>query len=85
MIGVRADGAKELVALEDGDRDRSESWAGMLRGLERRGLRAPVMAVGDGMLAFLSAVREVWPETNMQRDWCQTMASVLESFPSPCG
>ena len=31
MIGVRADGRKELVALADGYRESTESWADLLR------------------------------------------------------
>ena len=52
VIGARADGTKELVALEDGYRESAESWAELLRGLQRRGLEAPVVAVGDGALGF---------------------------------
>jgi len=37
MIGVRADGRKELVALTDGYRESTESWAGLLRDAKRRG------------------------------------------------
>ena len=48
MIGVRADGRKELVALTDGYRESTESWAGLLRDAKRRGMRAPVLAMGDG-------------------------------------
>ena len=33
MIGVRADGRKELVALTDGYRESTESWADLLREL----------------------------------------------------
>src|SRR3546814_3453258 len=50
MIGVRADGRKELVALSDGYRESTESWADLLRDCRRRGMRAPVLAVGDGAL-----------------------------------
>ncbi len=32
MIGVRADGRKELIALADGYRESAESWADLLRG-----------------------------------------------------
>ena len=31
MIGVRADGRKELIALSDGYREATESWADLLR------------------------------------------------------
>jgi len=37
IIGVRADGKKELVALTDGHRESTESWAGLLRDCKRRG------------------------------------------------
>lgn len=50
LIGVRADGTKELIALADGYRESSEAWAGLLRDCARRGMRAPVLAVGDGAL-----------------------------------
>ena len=38
MIGVRSDGRKELVALTDGYRESTESWADLLRGCRRRGM-----------------------------------------------
>jgi transposase-like protein len=70
MVGVRTDGTKELVAIADGYRESTESWAGLLRDCKRRGMRAPVLAVGDGALGFWAAVRGVFPETRWQRDWC---------------
>ena len=81
MIGVRPDGTKELVALEDGYRESTDSWATVLRDLQRRGMRAPVGAVGDGALGFWAAVREVWPETRELRDWCHKMGNVLDKLP----
>ncbi|MGW2370695.1 transposase, partial [Streptomyces sp. NPDC001667] len=46
LMGVRADGTKELIAMTDGYRESSESWADLLRDCDRRGMRAPVLAVG---------------------------------------
>jgi len=69
MIGVRADGTKELIALDDGHRESSESWADLLRSCKRRGMAAPVLAVGDGALGFWAAVRDVFPQTGEQRCW----------------
>ena len=69
MIGVRVDGTKELVALSDGYREATESWADLLRDCKRRGMRAPILAVGDGALGFWGALREVFPETREQRCW----------------
>jgi len=81
MIGVRPDGTKEVIAVEDGYRESTESWASLLRGLKRRGMRAPVVAIGDGALGFWAAVRDVWPETRPGRDWCHKMANVLDKLP----
>jgi len=69
MIGVRADGRKELIALADGYRESAESWADLLRDCARRGMRAPVLAAGDGALGFWGALREVFPQTAEQRCW----------------
>ena len=81
MIGVRADGTKELVALDDGHRESTESWADLLRSCKRRGMRAPVLAVGDGALGFWAAVREVFPDTREQRCWFHKQANVLAALP----
>ncbi|MGH2376359.1 MAG: IS256 family transposase [bacterium] len=81
MIGVRADGRKELVALADGYRESTESWADLLRDAARRGMRAPVLAVGDGALGFWGALREVFPETREQRCWFHKIGNVLSALP----
>ena len=81
VIGVRADGRKELVALADGFRESAESWADLLRSCKRRGMRAPVLAVGDGALGFWSAVRDVFPDTKEQRCWFHKIANVLNALP----
>jgi transposase-like protein len=81
MIGVRADGSKELVALGDGFRESAQSWADLLRDAKRRGMRAPVLAVGDGALGFWKAIRDVFPETREQRCWWHKIANVLAALP----
>src|SRR4249920_4022457 len=81
MIGVRADGRKELVALTDGYRESAESWADLLRDCARRGMRAPVLAVGDGALGFWAALREVFPQARAQRCWFHKIANILGALP----
>src|SRR3989440_1024463 len=81
MIGVRADGRKELIALADGYRESTESWADLLRDCARRGMRAPMLAAGDGALGFWGALREVFPDTTEQRCWFHKTANVLGALP----
>lgn len=81
VLGARLDGTKELVALADGYRESTESWAELLRDLKKRGMRAPELAVGDGALGFWSALRDVFPEARCQRDWVHKTMNTLDAMP----
>lgn len=80
IVGVRADGSKELLACADGYRESTESWAEVLRDLKSRGMTAPVVAVGDGALGFWAALGEVFPETREQRCWVHKTV-ILDALP----
>src|SRR5215217_8859467 len=69
IVGVRADGRKELVAVAGGTRESTDDWAELLRDLRRRGMGAPVVMVGDGALGLWRALGEVFPATREQRCW----------------
>jgi transposase-like protein len=81
LIGVREDGSKELIAVEDGYRESKESWLSVLRDLASRGVEAPLLAIGDGALGFWAALREVWPKAAEQRCWVHRTANVLDKLP----
>jgi transposase-like protein len=81
VIGVKADGSKELLACSDGYRESTESWAGVLRDLRDRGMTAPMVAVGDGALGFWSALGDVFPQTREQRCWVHKTANILDVLP----
>ncbi len=81
IVGVRRDGKKELVAIADGYRESTDSWAALLRDLRHRDMRAPVVAVGDGALGFWAALRDVFPETKEQRCWVHKCANILDALP----
>src|SRR5947209_2853379 len=81
LVGVRADGTKELITLADGYRESAGSWADLLRDAARRGMRAPVLAVGDGALGFWAALGEVFPATRSQRCWFHKTGNVLAALP----
>jgi len=81
IIGVRSDGVKEVIAIDDGYRESTESWLTLLRDLKRRGLNAPKLAMADGALGFWVALRQVFPETEEQRCWVHKIANVLDKMP----
>ena len=81
VIGARADGAKELLALELGYRESTESWATVLRSLREGGLAAPLVAVGDGALGLWAALRAVYPTTRHQRCWNHRAMNLADKLP----
>lgn len=82
IVGVRPDGAKQLVAVTDGHREDTQSWLDLLRDLRDRGMTAPTLAVGDGALGFWGALAQVFPTTRIQRCWVHKTANVLAALPT---
>ena len=82
IIGVNEHGKKELIAIEDGYRESTQSWTELLEDIRHRGLStAPKLAIGDGALGFWNAISKVYPETRHQRCWVHKTANVLNKLP----
>ena len=81
VIGVREDGEKELLAVEDGYRESTESWAGVFRDLKRRGLNEPKLVAGDGALGAWAALRDVYPGAAEQRCWFHASGNIIDCLP----
>ena len=81
ILGAREDGVKELLAMESGYRESTESWAEALRDLRDRGLTAPLVAMGDGALGLWAALDQVFPTTEHQRCWNHRVLNVQSKLP----
>jgi transposase-like protein len=81
VMGATRKGTKELLAVEGGYRESSESWSVLLRGLRSRGLRPPKLFIADGALGFWKAARDVCPEARTQLCWVHKTANVLDKLP----
>ena len=82
IIGAYAYGEKDVLAIMDGFRENADSWWDLLRSLRKRGLtQAPELAIGDGALGFLTALRDVYPTTREQRCWVHKTANVTGAMP----
>ncbi len=81
LLGVRLDGTKELIALAEGLRESTESWADLLRSGRRRGMRDPELVVGDGAMGPWSALAEVFPGARHQRCWVHKARNVINALP----
>jgi putative transposase len=81
VIGVREDGTKELLAVEDGYRESTDSWSAVMRDVKARGANEPVLVVGDGALGTWAALRDVYPAARRQACWVHAIANVLDCLP----
>lgn len=82
IIGALADGAKELLAIWDGERESKMSWKEVLSDLKRRGIiKGPRLAIGDGALGFWAAIEEAYPKVDQQRCWVHKTANILDKLP----
>ncbi|MGW5929849.1 IS256 family transposase [Streptomyces anulatus] len=81
LMGVRVDGIKELIAIAEGLRESTESWADLLRDCCRRGMRDPMLVVGDGAMGLWRALAEVFPQARHQRCWVHKTRNVMNALP----
>ena len=82
LMGATADGKKELIAIQDGQRESEQSWKELLLDVQARGLTIdPALAIGDGALGFWKALPQVFATTRPQRCWVHKTANVLDKLP----
>ncbi|GAA5444759.1 IS256 family transposase ISOan6 [Microbulbifer sp. NBRC 101763] len=81
VIGVNEGGEKHFLAIEDGERESTLSWKGVLGKQKERGMYAPELAIGDGAMGFWAGMEEIYPETRQQRCWVHKSANVLNKLP----
>ncbi len=81
MIGATKEGKKELIMIESGYRESTESWLSLLRQVKIQGLSPAKLFIGDGALGFWSAARQVFPGVKEQRCWVHKTANVLDKLP----
>ena len=82
VVGATADGHKELLAIQDGERESTLSWQHLLQDLKARGLHdRAFLAIADGALGFWKAMEEVFPGVRAQQCWVHKTANVLDKLP----
>ncbi len=81
VVGVNSQGEKQLLAIEDGMRESTQSWREVLLHLQARGMNAPALAIGDGAMGFWGALEEIFPSTQQQRCWVHKTSNVLNALP----
>ena len=83
VTGVIEEGNKKLLAIEGGYRKSQESWKLVFQSLIERGLKPPLLIIGDGALGLWSGLRdrEKFKDVKEQRCWVHKIANVLNQLP----
>jgi putative transposase len=66
-LGVRRDGQKVLLGLQNMGGESAAAWRAFLEGLAARGLRVPELAIVDGAPGLEAALAALWPTVPVQR------------------
>jgi len=83
--GFTTDGERVLLDVTLGQRERTEDWLDLGRGLLRRGLRSPLLVVTDGAPGLIRAITELWPDADRQRCSVHRLRNVLAKLPQRPG
>lgn len=65
-LGVRGDGAKEILGLWIETNEGAKFWLRVMNELKNRGVEDILVAVVDGLKGFPDAINAVFPETTVQ-------------------
>jgi transposase-like protein len=84
VVGVKATGEKELLDLRLAPSESLKAWEGVIEGLVRRNLSAPILVMLDGNAGLIRSVREAWPETRLQRCSKHKLENLLAKAPKHC-
>ncbi|MFH0779044.1 MAG: IS256 family transposase, partial [Candidatus Eisenbacteria bacterium] len=84
VVGVKEGGERELLELRLSPSESTRSWQGVVEGLVRRNLAAPILVMLDGNAGLIRAVRESWPTARIQRCTRHKLENLLGKAPKHC-
>ena len=67
VLGITADGYKDILSITVGANETSKFWLGMLNDLKNRGVQDVLFFCVDGLAGFKEAINAVYPDAQIQR------------------
>ncbi len=80
-VGINWDGRREILGVEQANRESASSWKDFLLGLKKRGLSGVRLTITDQHAGLRKAVREVLPESLWQRCYVHFLRNALDHLP----
>ncbi len=66
ILGLNADGYKEVLTIEVGENESSKYWLSVLNGLKNRGVKDILILCADGLSGMKEAIAAAFPKTEYQ-------------------
>lgn len=67
ILGVNADGIKEVLGIYIGENESSKYWLGVLNELKNRGIKDILVLCADGLTGIKESIAAAFPNTEYQR------------------
>ncbi len=67
VLGITADGYKDILSITVGANETSKFWLGMLNDLKNRGVQDVLFFCVDGLAGFKEAINAVYPDAQIHR------------------
>jgi len=83
--GFTTEGERVLLDVCLGQRERTEDWLDLGRGLIARGLRSPLLVISDGAPGLIRAITELWPDADRGRCAVHRLRNILAKLPKRPG
>ena len=67
ILGINADGYKEVLTIQVGENESAKYWLSVLNGLKNRGVKDILLICADGLTGIKEAISAAFPKTEYQR------------------
>lgn len=67
MLGISAEGKKEVLTIHVGENESSKYWLSVLNELKNRGVKDILIICADGLTGIKEAIEAAYPDTEYQR------------------
>ena len=67
MLGINADGIKDVISLQIGENESSKYWLGVLNELKNRRVKDILVICADGLTGIKEAIATAFPQSEYQR------------------
>ena len=81
ILGINAEGRKEVLTISVGDNESSKYWLSVLNELKNRGVKDILILCADGLSGIKEAIAAAFPKTEYQRCIVHQVRNTLKYVP----